>query len=85
MLDTLYGKFATPLNLNTTTTTNTTPTAPDDTGKWSLEKDKEFLTAKLKLKEKYQNGEIVSASQFNEELLKLEIAGIGKTPCEKYR
>ena len=34
MLDTLYGKFATPLNLNTTTTTNTTPTAPDDTGKW---------------------------------------------------
>jgi len=78
MLDTLYGKFATPLNLNTTTTTNTTPTAPDDTGKWSLEKDKEFLTAKLKLKEKYQNGEIVSASQFNEELLKLEIAALEK-------
>lgn len=78
MLDTLYGKFATPLNLNTTTTTNTTPTGPDDTGKWSLEKDKEFLTAKLKLKEKYQNGEIVSASQFNEELLKLEIAALEK-------
>lgn len=78
MLDTLYGKFATPLNLNTTTTTNTTPTDPDDTGKWSLEKDKEFLTAKLKLKEKYQNGEIVSASQFNEELLKLEIAALEK-------
>lgn len=41
-------------------------------------KDKEFLSAKLKLKEKYQNGEIVSASQFNEELLKLEIAALEK-------
>lgn len=78
MLDTIYGKVEAPLDLNTTTTTNTTPTDPDDTGKWSLEKDKEFLTAKLKLKEKYQNGEIVSASQFNEELLKLEIAALEK-------
>lgn len=78
MLDTIYGKVGTPLSLNTTTTTNTTPTGPDDTGKWSLEKDKEFLTAKLKLKEKYQNGEIVSASQFNEELLKLEISALEK-------
>lgn len=78
MLDTIYGKVEAPLDLNTTTTTNTTPTAPDDPGKWSLEKDKEFLTAKLRLKEKYQNGEIVSASQFNEELLKLEIAALEK-------
>lgn len=76
MLDTIYGKVGTPLSLSTTTTTNTTPTGPDDTGKWSLEKDKEFLTAKLKLKEQYQNGEIVSASQFNEELLKLEISAL---------
>lgn len=78
MLDTIYGKVGTPLSLSTTTTTNTTPTGPDDTGKWSLEKDKEFLTAKLKLKEQYQNGEIVSASQFNEELLKLEISALEK-------
>ena len=78
MLDTIYGKVETPLKTEDSTTTNTTPTDPDDPGKWSLEKDKEFLTAKLRLKEKYQNGEIVSASQFNEELLKLEIAALEK-------
>ena len=85
MLDTLYGKFATPLNLNTTTTTNTTPTAraiqANGRSKRQRVPDRETETQG----EISERGKIVSASQFNEELLKLEIAALEKRLAKKYR
>lgn len=74
-LDILYGKIPTvdtksdpepklKLNLNPTS---------DDGKKWSLDKDKDFLAARLKLKEQYQQGEIMSEEEFNMKLRELEI------------
>lgn len=53
-------------------------TGDDDDDKWSLSKDKDFLTARTKLKKDYNAGVIKSEEDLNEQILQLEISTLQK-------
>lgn len=48
-------------------------TGGDDDDKWSLSKDKDFLTARAKLKKDYNSGVIKTEEDLNKQILQLEI------------
>jgi len=50
----------------------------DDDGKWSLSKDKDFLTARAKLKKDYNGGVINTEEDLNKQILQLEIDTLQK-------
>ena len=56
------------------------PNAPDantkEKGKWSIEKDAQFMKEKLALRAKLQSGELSSEQEYNDQLLTLEIASL---------
>lgn len=58
----------------------TPPNAPDantkEKGKWSIEKDAQFMKEKLALRAKLQSGELSSEQEYNDQLLTLEIASL---------
>lgn len=56
------------------------PDIPDNNtkekGKWSIEKDAQFMKEKLALRAKLQSGELSSEQEYNDQLLTLEIASL---------
>lgn len=58
----------------------TSPNVPDadpkEKGKWSIEKDAQFMKEKLALRAKLQSGELSSEQEYNDQLLTLEIASL---------
>ena len=50
----------------------------DDDDKWSLSKDKDFLTARAKLKKDYNDGVIKTEEDLNKQILQLEIDTLQK-------
>lgn len=71
-------------------TSNSSSTVPDkkkssgdgfdantkEKGKWSIEKDAQFMKEKLALRAKLQSGELSSEQEYNDQLLTLEIASL---------
>lgn len=53
-------------------------TGGDDDDKWSLSKDKDFLTARAKLKKDYNSGVIKTEEDLNKQILQLEINTLQK-------
>ena len=53
-------------------------TGGDDDDKWSLSKDKDFLTARAKLKKDYNSGVIKTEEDLNKQILQLEIDTLQK-------
>lgn len=53
-------------------------TGGDDDDKWSLSKDKDFLTARAKLKKDYNGGVIKTEEDLNKQILQLEIDTLQK-------
>ena len=53
-------------------------TGGDDDDKWSLSKDKDFLTARAKLKKDYNGGVIKTEEDLNKQILQLEINTLQK-------
>lgn len=53
-------------------------TGGDDDDKWSLSKDKDFLTARAKLKKDYNSGMIKTEEDLNKQILQLEIDTLQK-------
>lgn len=47
-----------------------------DKGKWSIEKDAQFMKEKLALRAQLQSGELSSEQEYNDRLLTLEIASL---------
>lgn len=55
---------------------NTSAGIDTSKGKWSLSSDESFLTAKAALTKRYNDGEIESKEEFDEQLYQLEIASL---------
>lgn len=49
---------------------------PKEKGKWSIEKDAQFMKEKLALRAQLQSGELSSEQEYNDRLLTLEIASL---------
>lgn len=60
----------------TASTGNTSAGIDTSKGKWSLSSDESFLTAKAALTKRYNDGEIESKEEFDEQLYQLEIASL---------
>ena len=60
----------------TTPTGNTSAGIDTSKDKWSLSSDESFLTAKAALTKRYNDGEIKSKEEFDEQLYQLEIASL---------
>lgn len=76
LLDQMYGKPTAPTSGYSIDGDDDEPdpyTGGDDDGKWSLSKDKDFLTARAKLKKDYNSGVIKTEENLNKQILQLEI------------
>lgn len=60
----------------TASTGNTSAGIDTSKGKWSISSDESFLTAKAALTKRYNDGEIESKEEFDEQLYQLEIASL---------
>ena len=81
LLDQMYGTPTAPTsgyNIDGDDGESDPYTGGDDDDKWSLSKDKDFLTARAKLKKDYNSGVIKTEEDLNKQILQLEIDTLQK-------